>query len=426
MKRTIQDFIDKEYREYALHTIQNRAIPSLIDGLKPSQRKALYTALRHCKMVSIKTSALTGYCMAVAHYNHGNTSMDSAIANLTQDFPGSNNIPMFIGTGNFGNRWIPEPSASRYTSVKLNPEFLKFFTENDVLTHNADLDNPEPETYLPIIPWVLANGVNGVAVGFATNILPRNPQFLIDAVKEKLETGNTITEYPPFYKGWSGEVKSLEEGKWEFTCWPERKGNKIIIRELPIGFDRDAYIAHLDKLYESGKIKDYFDPLNDEAAFEVVFEKVPDEERILTLLKLRTTVTENLTVIDSGKLVKFDTVDTLVDAFIEKRLRKYEEKRLWLIEKLQAENQLIEEKKAFIRLIQKKEIDFLKQTKADIVECLKTKNFKFIKELVNSPIYKYAKDEILLLETKKIENQKSIKLLEQTTPTKMWIEDLKK
>ena len=85
-KRTVKSFLDNEYKSYSKYVLYNRAIPNIIDGLKPSQRKLLYTALKHCKASVMKTAALVGYTMAESNYHHGDSSLASAVKPGTRSY----------------------------------------------------------------------------------------------------------------------------------------------------------------------------------------------------------------------------------------------------------------------------------------------------------------------------------------------------
>ena len=428
--KTITQFLDNEYREYSKYVVHSRAIPNMIDGFKPVQRKIFWTGLKHCKTQFLKTIALTGYCMAESFYHHGDASANAAISNLTQDFPGANNIPMFLGQGSFGNRLIQEAASPRYTMVKVNPEFLKYFVDFEILDKTDDPEDPVPINYLPIIPWVLVNGIDGIAIGFATSILPRNPELITKIIKEKLEHNKNFTykSYKPYWKGFKGTIEYFDENKnWIVTGAFERdKKGVIIVKELPIGFNREKYIEHLEKMIERKKIKDYTDYSKDGFLFEVKLEdKTLDDDGVIQILRLRTTMTENIVVIDQhNKLRIFESPDTLVNEFISYRLEKYKERIIRNIEISKEETYLIDEKIKFIKMVQHNEINFLKQTKQDIEDFLKKNDFRYIKELMTSQIYKFAKDEIQKLITRKEELTIYIRNLNKTTPKEEWLKEL--
>jgi len=167
----ISNEIDTGFKAYSLYTVENRAIPSVIDGLKPAARKLVYSMLTEHSNKKVKVAELGGG-LAKYNYHHGEDSAMGAVITLTADW--NNNCPVFTGHGNFGSRLVQEAAGARYIFCTLSPEFKKYFIDNEVTSKSPDPENPEPAYYLPTIPWVLINGTQGIAVGFACNILPRS------------------------------------------------------------------------------------------------------------------------------------------------------------------------------------------------------------------------------------------------------------
>ena len=106
--RTLTQIIDTEFREFSMYTIENRAIPSVIDGLKPTQRKLLYAMITEYKGHKTKVAELGGG-LAKMNYHHGEGSAQGAAIGLGSDW--NNNAPVFTGHGNFGSRLVPEAAA---------------------------------------------------------------------------------------------------------------------------------------------------------------------------------------------------------------------------------------------------------------------------------------------------------------------------
>jgi DNA gyrase/topoisomerase IV subunit A len=427
----IEEFLDREYKEYARYTISNRAIPCLIDGLKPSQRKIFFTALHHCKAQPIKTASLVGLTMANANYHHGDSSLSSAINLMTQDFTGSNNIPLFKGKGNFGNRLIQEAAAARYTSVQLNKEILKIFTDNDILEIQDDLDNPEPKTYLPTIPWVLVNGIEGVAVGFATSIFPRSMDLLKKVVSEKIKKG-TEFEYKfftPFFKGFKGTIQYNEiDNNWVITGCFKRNGTKIVeVTEIPVGQDREKYVTYLEKILSAKKIRDYDDYSKDEFRFIIKLNEEMQDEEIITLLKLRTTIKENITVLDpDGKLKEYESPNELINDFIKYRKEKYEQRISKIIKGLEDEVIFLTEKIKFSIVLKKGSDKILSFTKKELLDLLKSKGFVYYNELVNMEMYRFTKDSVEQFQERiDLINSKLLPEANGFTVDGLWLNDIK-
>jgi len=429
-KITVTEHINGPMREYALYTIYRRAIPSLIDGLKPGQRKALYTALQVCRNKKIKTLALTGYTFPISNFHHGDASMTEAIIKMTRRF--DNNIPIFEGEGNFGTRMVTAASSPRYTHVKLSNEFDKYFFDLDILPENPDPENPEPLFYLPIIPWVLVNGSKGVATGFATDILPRNPKDVAARCRQYLSTGkisnkNLFPSFPEF----KGTVE--EDGdSWIVSGKIIRKSpTKVEVVEIPIGYDRAKYVSQLDRLESSGTILNYVDKCSKKGfLFEITLPrklKKIDNDTLLTKLKLKKRFSENLTVIDEkGKLCKFDGVGELIAKFCDYRLSMYEKRYDAWIKRDKEKRHNLSEKARFIRLVLEGKIKFNGEKKKDIQAQMK--NHKFSEAHCNSlleiPIYNLTGDTVKKLEKEILRLDKDIKIWQTVDKKKQFIKEL--
>ena len=112
-KRTVTEFFDREYLEYAKYVVENRAIPNVIDGLKPTQRKVVFVANKIWKTGKekpMKLFQLGGRVAADAFYHHGNTSLESSMVGMAQKF--KNSLPLLEGIGQFGSLRSPSAGAA--------------------------------------------------------------------------------------------------------------------------------------------------------------------------------------------------------------------------------------------------------------------------------------------------------------------------
>ena len=124
MEKSITQYLDEEYSNYAKYVIENRAIPSIIDGFKPTQRKIIHIASRVWKSKSdkpLKIFQLGGKVASDANYHHGDASLSSAIIGMAQSF--KNSMPLLDEIGQFGSLRAPDSGAPRYISTKLNENF---------------------------------------------------------------------------------------------------------------------------------------------------------------------------------------------------------------------------------------------------------------------------------------------------------------
>lgn len=337
-------FLNDAYKNYSLYVLQNRAIPDIFSGLKTSQRKLLFVANRRARN-SVKTAALTGYTMAEGHYCHGDGSMNSLLAAMTADYKGGNNYPLFQGEGAFGTHLEPDGvAAARYTAVKLAPVFDKIFPAVDwkIAPKNADPENPEPTCLVPVIPYALVNGIAGIAIGYATKILPYSIEDLCDAVRANLDGRQKRKRLVPFFRDFKGKVYYDELGKVVMEGCFERQGRgKIVVTEVPITESLSSYVKHLNKLRDQGKIKGYVDKSREDWNIEISVEmetmKRLDEE-LIQLLGLRSKLSENLNFVNfDGKIVHYENAEDYIADFVQIRVGFYEKRKAYVLRELDEE-----------------------------------------------------------------------------------------
>lgn len=406
----IENFIDNEYKEFAKYVLDTRAIPNVIDGFKSAQRKAIYTAHTYNKNKSTTTAALSGQVILSANYHHGDASIQDVISNLAADW--NNNVTLVSGEGNFGSRLVTQAAAARYTEVKISPNFEKYFSDFEITEKNPDPENPEPAFYLPTIPWVLVNGIKGIAVGFACNIQPYNPDDLANACIEYLK-GNKIPKLKPYYKNFTGNIYyDNAKEKWVAQGVYKLKGQNLIITDLPPGIDRESYINHLNKLEDSAKnpMVRYVDKSSHGFCFDITLKNgiKLSEAEILKIFKLESYLNENITTIDEhGHLALFDSPEDLLKHFVDYRLSKYPERYVQYVKR---DSLLIEKcsaKLKFISLVLDGTISLNTKTKDNLkAEILKHVNHEYLDDCLNLKAYHFCQDEIDNLTTniKKLES----------------------
>jgi len=248
----IKNLFDRNFLEYASYVIKDRAIPDLEDGLKPVQRRILHSLFEMDDGKFHKVANVTGHCMK--YHPHGEASINPALVVLA-------NKELFIDRqGNFGNLYTgDEASAPRYIECRVTP-LAKDIFYNPKLTQWADSydgRNREPVLFPAKIPVVLIMGVEGIAVGMSTKILPHNVIEVIEAEIDCLN-GKKFELYPDFptggyvdiseYNGGNGKV--LVRAKLD-TSDPKR----ILITELPFGSTTESIINSIDSAARAGRIK---------------------------------------------------------------------------------------------------------------------------------------------------------------------------
>jgi DNA gyrase subunit A len=196
--RGIEDEMRSSYLDYAMSVIVSRALPDVRDGLKPVQRRILYSMhemnLRP-NAAYRKSAAIVGEVMGKYH-PHGDAPVYEAMARLAQDF--SMRYRLVDGQGNFGSVDGDPPAAMRYTEAKMTPitgELLADIDSNTVdLYPNYDDSLMQPVVLPARAPNLLVNGASGIAVGMATNIPPHNLREICDAVTKLVENPDTTTD----------------------------------------------------------------------------------------------------------------------------------------------------------------------------------------------------------------------------------------
>ena len=182
-------FIDKDLIHFSNYDNQ-RSIPSMCDGLKPSQRKILFSVFKRNLKKGIKVAQLTGYVSEQSCYHHGETSLNEAIINMAQDYVGSNNINLLYPDGQFGTRLQGgnDSGAPRYIWTYMSKITQVLFNPNDlpILKYNVEEGQQiEPEWYIPIIPMNLVKVVK-VLVQDLQKITSYNQLILIKNIRRLL------------------------------------------------------------------------------------------------------------------------------------------------------------------------------------------------------------------------------------------------
>jgi len=204
-----QDFVNKELVLFSKANVI-RAIPSVIDGFKPSQRKVLFGCFKRRLRNDVKVAQLVGYVSEHAAYHHGEASLSETIIAMAQDFVGSNNINVLVPQGQFGTRLQggKDAASARYIYTRLAPLARAVFPEADdaVLNYlNEEGLSIEPQWYCPVLPMVLVNGAEGIGTGWATSVPNFNPRELIQNLRRWLRE-EEMQEMMPWYRGFRGAI----------------------------------------------------------------------------------------------------------------------------------------------------------------------------------------------------------------------------
>lgn len=422
--RNISDFFKNELCDFSCYSTI-RMISSSIDGLKNSQRKLIYTAIDKLKSET-KVSQFSGIAAIYSEYLHGN--LDGVIQNLTADYCGANNIPLFKGEGNFGSRFVNAPSAARYIFIDRPKYFDNIFDIKDVLINQYfEGEKIEPLFYVPSIPILVANGSPGaIATGFKQHILPRNIKDIIKYLKgEKIKL-------IPYFNNFKGKIYQGEnDSQWIIEGTFIRQNKKIIIQEIPIWTEYKKYLEILDKLEEDKKIKGYNDLSNtktDEYRFEILgIEKLSDDD-IIELLKLRRKETEIYNAINrENKVQTFNNIYEILDYYKEIRKEFMELQRKFDLSKLNENLEISKNKYIFVLLIIQDKLKVFKRNKVDIKNDLKSLGlspFDDFEYLLKMPIHSFTNETLKDLDSKVKDLESEISKLQNLNLEKDWLNKL--
>ncbi len=285
-KREITDELRESYLDYAMSVIVSRALPDVRDGLKPVQRRILWTmwedGLTHAAKFR-KSATVVGSCLGRYH-PHGDMAVYDALARMAQNF--SLRYPLIYGQGNWGST-EDEPAAMRYTECRLSKisEELLFDIEKETVdwSSNYDATRQEPKVLPAKLPNLLLNGSMGIAVGMATNIPPHNLNEVVDSLIYLISRPKATTEElmqfiqgPDFPTGGIiYDKKAITEtyvsGRGPITCRAkaeveERKEGQfnIVVTEIPYQVNKAELITKIAELVQEKKIEGIRD-LRDES-----------------------------------------------------------------------------------------------------------------------------------------------------------------
>lgn len=391
----LDSIVKEEYRTYQIYTLMDRAIPYLQDGLKPGQRRILYTLWKNQNKGLIKVSAATGLVLTL--HPHGPASIESAIVNLAQDFTFSNNYPLIDKKGYFGERMEPSPAAGRYIECRLGKiaEILLFDDMNQVdMTPNFDETVMEPVAMLPKLPIMLLNGAEGIGTGFSSSIPCFHHRDICDSIVQFLETGKP-KKLRPYAHNYTEKIQ-VEKNKYIFPMRIEEKAGKFYITELPRGYDAVKIYRHLNKLMDADYIKDYIDSsVNNEINIELVFKRgaTPTLDEVMKKVYVQSAQTPNYTLISEGGVRIFNHPESIIQLFAEQRLKVVKRRYELLSEDYQRR---IRQHNEIIKFIKQKEYVVATRSKnrKSFIEHLTKKKFTFAEYLADMSIYRMTKDEV--------------------------------
>jgi len=309
----LRRLMNENFIEYASYVIKERAIPDVDDGLKPVQRRILWSLFRMDDGKFHKVANVIGHTMQF--HPHGDASIGDALVVV------ANKEYYIEKQGNFGNIMTGDPSsAARYIECRLTPLAKEVLYNNDIteFVDSYDGRNHEPVSLPSKIPSLLMLGAEGIAVGMATKIMSHNFIELINAQIAILRN-KPFEIFPDFKQGGIMDVSEYNEGNGKITIRAkvDRDGRKLIIREVAASTTTESLIASIEKAVEKGKMK--LASINDYTTDKVEIEIVPtrgiDPDTALKALYAYTncsvSISTNFIVICEGMPVQMNVPDVL-------------------------------------------------------------------------------------------------------------------
>ncbi len=290
----LRSMMDTNFIEYASYVIKERAIPDVDDGLKPVQRRILWSMHRMDDGKFHKVANIIGHTMQF--HPHGDASIGDALVVLA-------NKEYYVDKqGNFGNIFTGDSaSAPRYIEARLSNMAREVLFNRDITEFIPSYDgrNEEPVRLPAKIPSLLMLGSDGIAVGMSTHILPHNFKELLEAQIAILK-GEDFEIYPDFPQGGTMDVSKYEDGNGKVVVRAkiDLDGRRLLIHEIPANTTTESLIADIERAANRSKIK--IVSINDYTAEGVEIEIVPqrgyDPEKAIQALYAYTACQSSISV----------------------------------------------------------------------------------------------------------------------------------
>lgn len=377
---TYDNFINHELILFS-HADNERSIAHFMDGMKPSQRKVLYSCFKRNLRQEIKVAQLAGYVSEHSAYHHGEASLTQTIIGMAQNFVGSNNINLLSPCGQFGTRLMggKDAASPRYVFTKLeNVTRAIFHPDDDALLEYLEDDGQqiEPLYYVPIVPMALINGCEGIGTGWSSSVPTYNPRELIANLRRMIQ-GEEPEEMLPWFRGFTGTVQQKAPNSYLVTGTMEEVDEQTVrISELPVGKWTTDYKQYLESVLigntaakdakdETGPatvpfVKDFKENHTDTTVLftvtappEKLVEYAQEKGGLIKKFKLDTTIsTTNMNMFDLGSQIKkYDGPLHLLREFFQVRMQYYDHRKAYLLGKLTNDWEKLDNKVSLIDLI---------------------------------------------------------------------------
>lgn len=447
---TYEDFINKELIHFSNYDVE-RSIPSLVDGLKISQRKILFACFkRNLTDKEIRVAQLASYVSEHACYHHGEASLQSAIIGMAQNFVGANNINLLKPNGQFGSRVVSggkDAASPRYIYTLLEKITSILFNKLDsgVLKYlNDDGIDVEPEFYIPILPVVLINGAIGIGTGFSTNVPCYNPLEICAVIKQMLNKDElTQTQLVPWYMGFTGTIELQNNKFYSHGKYSRISPTKLKITELPVGTWTDDYKELLETMLDKD-LKAYESNCTDTSvSFDLQFSSSDIVEAYLQpqangftkfendfkLVSPKNLGTTNMYLYNGqGQIKKYDTPIDIIREFFNVRLMFYTKRKQYMLDQLEKDMEIMKNKVRFIKAVVSCEINVSTLKKTQLEQRLCDDDYLCVDDshdyLLRIPVYNLTIDKVQEVELAYKKSQDELSALRNKTEEQMWSDEL--
>jgi DNA topoisomerase-2 len=407
--RPVSDFFMEEFRDYSKASVI-RAIPRLMDGMKPVHRKILYTMFKKYPIRKkgrkfIKVPQIGGSVMEIGGYHHGEQALFTSIGNMAQNYiTGPNNLQLLEGEGNFGDRRLRGLDASkpRYLSLRLHSIARYIYREEDDRLWEIQYDDGspvEPKEMYPVIPMALVNKCEGIGTGWNCKIYPHDPRVVIEWVrqwvqekkakrhipKEELNIDvSTKPELVPWWRDYDGRLVRVKNTPFEAYRNEGRfryQFHTVFVEQIPAEMSIDDYDVW------GKKQEDRFHEKPEEAIlrtftchaappfidFRITGMSNPTVER---LNLVRVVSMSRLTLIDSGEIPKtYNYVFEIMCDWCLARLDIYEKRRLSLVSEYEGKVRLLTLKYFFIMDVVEGRLELRGRPKSEVIPYMLAKGY---------------------------------------------------
>ena len=427
----ITDFVHKDLVNFSLADLK-RSIAHVCDGLKPSQRKVMYSCFQKNLTAEMKVAQLAAFVAEKSAYHHGEVSLADTIVKLANDFMGSNNINLLEPCGQFGTRLMggKDASQTRYIFTRLTSEARKLFDpKDDAILNYLDDDGRsiEPDFYMPTLPMILVNGSEGIGTGFSCYVPPFNPKDIRDNITNVLN-GKSIQKMKPWFRGFKGEIFEQDDDSWMTQGVWSSIGRTVKVTELPPGRWTQDYKEHLDGLVEK-KIIGSFTNNSTTENVDFLIQDYNGSDAVKDLKLQKTLRTTNMHLFHPTKGIhKYQSPELILKDFIELRYEYYKKRKEHLIKVLETKAQMCEYKSRFVTMVINGDIIVFRRKKQELENQLSglfpqiggTYDY-----LLNIRTVQYTDESVRELLKESEQAKRDLEIMKSTTAMNMWKNDIK-